>query len=99
MLRVTAQRGQTVDHQHKGIRGAHKIPELSNCVAHTPPPAAANGAPKLACDGSTTVQPLGVLQSPSPSTPVCAAPARLKQPVSVWSAIWFCFALNGEYQR
>ena len=37
---------------------AYKIPETSNCVAHTPPPAPARPAPKLFCCVSTTVHPI-----------------------------------------
>ena len=36
----------------------HKMPEMSNCAAHTPPPADAKAAPALLGCDSMTVQPM-----------------------------------------
>lgn len=65
----------------------HKMPEVSNWVAQTPPPAAANALPTLFLLLSATTQPATVEQSVAPSVPLCEAPGALVQPVLVWSAI------------
>ena len=75
----------------------HKIPVSSNCVAHTPPPLLAKGAPKLAfCCSITPHPPVGLPAVPEQSEltvfPVCFAPGSCVHPSSVWSVIWFAVA-------
>ena len=64
------------------------MPEESNCVAQTPPPADAKPAPKLLGCCSATVQPDVVPQSVSLVAPLWFTPVAWVHPVLVCSAIW-----------
>jgi len=67
------------------LQNQMKTPELSNCVAHTPP---SKLLPKLLFDVSVTVQPAADEQSVTSVVPSCVAVELSVQPEVVWSAIW-----------
>jgi hypothetical protein len=64
-----------------------KMPETSNCVAQTPPPAWAKPGPKLFGAVSPTMHPEGCEQSASPDWPFCEGGVVWVHPGVVCNAI------------
>ena len=85
----------TQGQRHSGshaLRQTHKMPDSSNCVAHTPPPALLNPSPKLLGCVSVTAHPVREFKPAEQSAPLvlpsCVTPSACMHPGSVWSTIW-----------